>query len=86
MAAQEAFVTSASQIVLPVVTIDGRPGGYRRAWTCRRGITARISPLRGILLTFQRDVNAPGIAELGLALHRNVPSNERAHVAPGGQT
>ena len=39
-AAREAFVTSASQIVMPVVRIDGRPGRRWRPWADRAGAAA----------------------------------------------
>ena len=45
--AREAFVTAASQIVQPVVRIDGTAGGRRTAGAGRHGVAARIpSPCR----------------------------------------
>jgi len=56
-AAREAFITSASQIVLPVVRIDGRPVGngapgliataLRRNYHCHAEIGGAGRPLQG---------------------------------------
>ena len=46
MPAREAFITSASQIVLPVVRIDGRPIGNGAPGFDRDGPPPRLSPPR----------------------------------------
>ena len=43
-AAREAFVTAASQIVMPVVRIDGRPVGTGKPGPGRHGATTQFSP------------------------------------------
>ncbi len=46
----KAFITSASQIVLPVVKIDGRAGRQWRAWPDRVGVASRIpSPRKNLV-------------------------------------
>ena len=46
-AAREAFITSATQLVLPVVKIDGRTDRRRQAGPDRERAAARVLPLRG---------------------------------------
>ena len=65
-AAREAFVTSASQIVLPVVSIDGRPIGNGApgliAAALRRGLLSLAPLLRGAKRRMQRKSHAEGWA------------------------
>ncbi len=51
MAAREAFVTSASQIVMPVVRIDGRPVGNGKPGLDRDRAAAGFPPARRMDLT-----------------------------------
>ncbi len=50
-AAREAFVTSASQLVLPVVSIDGRPVGNGAPGLIATALAARLPPPRRGLLS-----------------------------------
>ena len=51
--AREAFITSASQIVLPVVQNRRTPGRQRRAWADRVGASSRLPPIRRNLMSVQ---------------------------------
>ena len=83
-AAREAFITSASQIVLPVVKIDGRPVGNGAPGPDRLGAAARLSSSTPKhLIGADIDVKLPRkhtnlckcAANLGLRTRNGVPSN-----------
>ncbi len=68
-AAREAFVTSASQIVQPVVSIDGRPVGNGAPGLIASALAPRLSPPRRIQLNLRhrRTVRPPELARLRIA-------------------
>ena len=78
-AAREAFVTAASQIVLPVIKIDGHTIGRWRSRPGRDGVAAGFSPPCRNLVTLCR-TPAPPTPNPRQDLHANrrLPSNDPA--------
>ena len=88
-AAREAFVTSASQIVLPVVRIDGRPVGNGAPGLVATRAAAGLSPpcrsdaeCSELAVTCEfaekHTILCSSAANLGLRAQRHVPSNASA--------
>ena len=78
-AAREAFVTSASQFVMPVVRIDGRPVGNGAPGLIATRAAARFPrPRRNRLTKSARESSPVSARKFGLRASAGVPSNGRA--------